>query len=43
MCSGVRPGADLIVEGSKLLALTKTKDGLFIKELAIPAIKSPTF
>jgi hypothetical protein len=34
------PGADLIVEGNKILALTKTQDGLFIKEIAIPVATS---
>jgi hypothetical protein len=33
------PDADLIVAGSKVLTLTKTKDGIFIKDIDVPTAK----
>ena len=33
------PGADLIVKGTRILALTKTKEGIFIKNIAVPKVK----
>lgn len=33
------PDANLIVKGGKISALTKTKDGIFIKEVLIPKVK----
>jgi hypothetical protein len=30
------PDADLVVNGSKILAVTKSKDGIFVKEIEIP-------
>ncbi len=34
------PGAELMVKAGKILALTKTKDGIFIKEIPVPKAKS---
>ena len=34
------PSADLMVKASRIVALTKTKDGIFIKEIPIPKTKS---
>ncbi|MCI0389910.1 MAG: hypothetical protein MOB07_14265 [Acidobacteria bacterium] len=33
------PDADLIVAGGKILALTKTRDGIFIKDIDVPKAK----
>jgi len=35
------PDADLIVDGDKILALTKTKDGIFIKDIDVPNDVNP--
>jgi hypothetical protein len=33
------PAADLIVDGRKIFALTKGKDGKYIKDIEIPGAK----
>ena len=33
------PGANLIVRGDRIIALTKTHDGIFIKEILVPKVK----